>query len=174
MANVLLGVLPIQAIAHKKILGFFRNIIAKNSIEKDIISRDLAFSPLSDKHSWTSMVRRLLAVYSLPSAYDLVDNPPHPEAWKNMVTSAVNQYWEERISEVAATYPSLRLMDTQTLKIGTAHPAVTSITSNPFDTVRSRVRLKLLTGSYVLQSNRPAFNQSYSLEEKFRDESLTK
>ena len=113
-------------------------------------------------NSWTSMVRRLLAVYSLPSAFDLVDHPPHPEAWKNMVTTAVNQYWEERICSVAATYPSLRFMDTQTLKIGTAHPAVTSISSNPFDTVRSRVRLKLLTGSYVLQSNRPAFNQSYS------------
>ncbi len=45
-------VFPIQAIAHKKILGFFRNIIAQNSIEKDIISRDLVLFPLSDKHSY--------------------------------------------------------------------------------------------------------------------------
>ncbi len=162
VVNVLLGVLPIQAIAHKKVLGFFRNLVAQNGIEKEIICRDLAVFTLSDKHSWTSMVRRILAVYSLPSAYLLVDHPPTPDTWKSMVTSAINSYWENKISRVTATYPSLRFMDTKTFKIGTAHPAVTSITSNPFDTVRSRVRLKVLTGSYVLQSNRPAFNQSYS------------
>ncbi len=162
VVNVLLGILPIQAVAHKKILGFFRNIVAQDGIEKEIIGRDLALFPLTDKFSWTSMVRRILASYSLPSAYSIMEYPPTPEAWKRMVTSTINTFWEDKISTITSTYPSLRFMATQTFRIGNAHPAITSITSNPFDTVRSRARLKVLTGTYVLQSNRPAFNHTHT------------
>ncbi len=158
--NILLGVLPVQAIAHKKILGFFRNLISQDGIEREIISRDLALFGMMNKHSWTSMVRRILAFYGLPSPFALLDHPPTTEPWKNMVTKAVNTYWEQRISTRAATYPSLRFMATQTFRIGKSHPAIVSISSNPYDTFRSRVRLKLMTGTYTLQSNRPAFNQS--------------
>ncbi len=129
-------------------------------MEKEIIRRDLALFEMDNKFSWTSMVRRICALYSLPSPYDLIDHPPPPESWKDTVTKAINSYWELRIKTFTATYPSLRFMATQTLTIGKAHPAITTISSNPFDVYRSRVRLKILTGTYVLQSNRPAYNQS--------------
>ncbi len=159
VSNFLLGVLPIQGVVHKKILGFFRTLITPGSNTLQIIQRDIALYGLSDKHSWMSMVSRVLALYDLPSAFSLVTHPPPPNTWKDQVTQAVNTHWEGTITNLMSTYPSLRFVSTQDFKIGKSHLSVQSVLTNPLDSARSRIRLKLLTGTYSLQSNRPSFNQ---------------
>ena len=56
-------------------------------------------------------------------------------------------------------YPSLRHLDTEII-IGKRHPTVACISTAPSDVKRASVKLRLLTGTYQLQSNRPMFNQN--------------
>ncbi len=162
VTNLLLGLLPAKAIIHKRILGFFRSLITPGTISRSIIERDLAICGIMDKYSWSSMVSRVLAFYDLPSAFSLLQYPPTATVWKDKVTKAINAHWEHLITALTATYPSLRFVQTSSFRIGRAHHAVTSVLSNPIDTVKVKIRLKLLTGTYILQSNRPSFNQHNS------------
>ncbi len=162
VTNFLLGVLPAQAVVHKKVLGFFRTVIMPGTMTRQIVERDLALYGLSDKYSWTSMIGRILARYDLPSAHSLIEYPPSANVWKDKVTSAINTYWEDLITRLVATYPSLRFIHMDNFKIGKAHLSVFSVLSNPIDTIRSKIRLKLISGNYILQSNRPSFNQHNS------------
>ncbi len=108
------------------------------------------------------MISRILALYALPSIFSLIEYPPSTATWKDMVTKAVNDHWEQKITTFVATYPSLRFLQIDNFKIGKAHLSVYSVSTNPIDTIRSKIRLKLISGTYILQSNRPSFNQHNS------------
>ena len=45
-------------------------------------------------------------------------------------------------------------------KVGTLHPALASVTTAHTDIIRLTYKLRFLTGTYQLQSNRVAFNQN--------------
>ena len=99
---LLMGVLPIQAQLDIKILCFFVSLLRRpESIERDIIERQLAMKNLqSQSHSWTVMVRKLLLKYQLPSAFDLLQDPPKKDPWKKRVKLHVTEQWEKENEEV--------------------------------------------------------------------------
>ncbi len=115
------------------------------------ISQD---TKLSDPYSWSSMVSRILSLYDLPSIFSLVEYPPSAQMWKEKVTASVNSYWEQRILTLVPSYPSLRFIITDNFKIGKPHLSVHSVLTTPIDCQRFRIQLKLITGTFVLQSNR--------------------
>ena len=45
-------------------------------------------------------------------------------------------------------------------KIGQCHPLATTISANMRDIIRIPIRLKIATGTYILQANRASFNRS--------------
>ena len=102
---VLLGIPPVEVFLHKKVLGMFGNICrTPGSIEWRIAERQLAVKGILSL-SWVSMVRRLLAIYNLQSAYDLFTYPPKKSAWKNTVTKTINRQWEWPCCLALGSYP---------------------------------------------------------------------
>ena len=61
-------------------------------------------------------------------------------------------------------YPSMRYICSTKFRLGMPHLAVVSVKPSVSDTRRSPVKLKLMTGSYSLQTNRPTSNQHHSTD----------
>ena len=118
---LLLGVLPMSAQVHIKILSVYNSIIHRPKTEFDIIMRQLAIKD-SSSHSWTSELRRVLYTYQLPSPMQLAHNPPEKERWKQMVKAAVWAHWENKLKDQAAVMKSLRYLNINMCAIGYTHP----------------------------------------------------
>ena len=78
-ALALMGALPVSICVEKNILSLFGRVVRDQlSIENGIAVRQLAVRSITEK-SWFSSVRMVLNAYSLPSAYELLNNTPSKE-----------------------------------------------------------------------------------------------
>ena len=76
-----------------------------------------------------------------------------------MVNKQVNGYWTARLSHQSTLYSSLKYLHTEDYSYGQRHPVIQTI-GNAREIPRISRKLKLVTGTYILQSNRAAFNQN--------------
>ena len=84
------GGLPLEVLLHKNAFTTFVYIIRqKGSIENDIALGQIVMKDENVK-SWFMFVRGILKLYSLPSIFQLLDNPPSKNEWKRLLNSAVN------------------------------------------------------------------------------------
>ncbi len=158
--ELLTGMLPVEAIAHKRTLGLLGNVVAQSgSLEIQIITRQSLHVQMTNKLCWVAQAKRLLALYDLPSILALIQSPPSKLHWKQTVTKAVNRHWEDFFTDNLPLFPSLRMCNTTQYTVGTPHVSLASVSTSPMDVKRARVKVKILTGSYPLQANRPNFNQ---------------
>ena len=67
----------------------------------------------------------------------------------------VEQQWKEDI----ASKSSLKYLNPDSVKVGKVHPVFATVRNNTYDTRRAEVKVRLLTGTYTLQSNMAKFNQ---------------
>jgi hypothetical protein len=81
-------------------------------------------------------------------------------AWKKMVNKAVDEYWIEPIKKMSTYFKSLGYLNASNYSNGKAHAALASVQTSARDNARLPVKLRLLTGTYYLQSNKAAFNQN--------------
>jgi branched-subunit amino acid aminotransferase/4-amino-4-deoxychorismate lyase len=86
-----------------------------------------------------------------------IDNPPTKNAWKKMVNKAVDEYWIEHIKKMSTYFKSLGYLNNSNEKV---HAALASVQTSARDIARLPVKLRLMTGTYYLQSNKAAFNQN--------------
>ena len=82
---------------------------------------------------------------------------PQKLAWKHFlnVNFAIEAEWKSDIEQKS----SLKYVNPETLGVGKCHPIWSTVKNNLIDTRRAQLKCKLLTGSYILQGNRAAFNQ---------------
>ena len=78
----------------------------------------------------------------------------------SILHSNIDTHWRNRILCDADLYSSLQYMDTTMFKPGTLHPIVDIDSPSSRDVTRLAVKLKMITGTYLLQSNRASFNQT--------------
>ena len=90
-----------------------------------------------------------ILLYEMPSKY----------VWSRKVKEGIDTHWRNRILYDADLYSSLQYMDTTMFKPGTLHPIVDIDSPSSRDVTRLAVKLKMITGTYLLQSNRASFNQ---------------
>ena len=155
----LLGVLPLEAVLHKNALTTFMNMIRqKGSIESDIALRQLVMKDENDK-SWFMFVREILNLYNLPSIFYLLSNPPSKTEWKRLLNDAVNSATEATWKQDIEEKSSLKYVNTDLLKVGKSHHVWSTTRNSIHDSRRAQIKSKLLTGTYILQGNRAAFNQ---------------
>ena len=70
-----MGILPIHCIIQKNTINMFRNILTnKDSVEYQVVERQLIMKDC-DEISWINEVKTL----DLPTAYELLENPPTKE-----------------------------------------------------------------------------------------------
>ena len=158
-ALALMGTLPISVCIEKNILSLFGRVVRdRNSIEHELATRQLAVRSITEK-SWFSSVRMVLNAYDLPSAYDLIENPPSKEQWKKTVKSKVHQAIENQWRTDIESKSSLKYLHPEAVKIGKVHQMYAAVRNNIRDVRRAEIKARLLTGTYTLQSNRAKFNQ---------------
>ena len=109
--------------------------------------------------SWFSSVRLVLNAYDLPSAYELIENPPPKEQWKKTVKLKVHQAVENQWRTDIESKSSLQYLNPEAVKIGKVHQMYAAVRNNIQDVRRAEIKARLLTGTYTLQSNRAKFNQ---------------
>lgn len=71
----------------------------------------------------------------------------------------VNTHWEKQVRESAVLYSSLRFLNVSEFSCGKRHPLLRSL-GNIREVPRISIKLKLVTGTYIFQTNRATFNQN--------------
>ena len=158
-ALALMDALPISVCVDKNILSLFGRVVRdQSSIENELAVRQLAIRSITKK-SWFSSVRVVLNAYSLPSAYELLKNPPSKEQWKKTVKGKVHQTIEKQWRDDIESKSSLKYLNPDAVRVGKVHHVYASVRNNIHDVRRAEVKARLLTGTYTLRSNRAKFNQ---------------
>ena len=157
---ILSGSLPIEAMIHQRVLNLFGNTsrLPDSTVERQLSVRQLAVKTL-DSNSWFIAVRKLCIMYGLPDCVEILDNPPTKASWKTTVHRAICGYWAESLLSVTPLYPSLKWMASIAAEWPNRHPLLES-TGNLREVPRIAVHLKIVTGTYILQTNRQSFNQN--------------
>jgi hypothetical protein len=83
--------------------------------------------------------------------------PLSKSAWKTMTSKKIKEYWTNKINNSVSNYKSLEFL-TEGNNIGKVHPMLTTTSANARDICRLPFRIKIATGTYIIQSKRAAFN----------------
>ncbi len=154
----LLGVRPIEQELDLRRLTLLGSIFFyKNSLEFEIAQRQIAVKDL-DSDSWFSACNRLLRKYHLPSIYTLMDCIKSMDAWKTTLKKSINGYvtsiWQQDVQK-----GSLKFLNTGSLSIGKVHHCWSTVPHTVREVKRAITKVRLLSGTYILQTNRAKFNQ---------------
>lgn len=156
---VLTGILPVEARIHIKALTFFNNICnqTENSIEKKLARRQCAVKNLTS-NSWFVEIKKILWIYNLQDIEFYLDSPVKKFIWKNLVNRAVLSFWTEKIHSLKSLYGTLKYLNCENSRLGKMHPLLQIACQSAHEITRIPVKMKILTGTYILQTNRARFN----------------
>lgn len=161
---LLTGFLPIEAQIHKKALLYFNNISnqKEESIEKKLARRQLSVKPNSS-HSWFIEIKKILIKYDCQDPVYLLDNQISKNEWKSLIQKKINLHWWNNIKHQASLYKSLQFLTTNKCYAGKIHPLLQISCKSKRDVNRIPVKLKILTGTYILQTNRAKY-KNYTVD----------
>ena len=157
---LLLGSMPLEGTLDTHVLALFGRIMKGDSpLLYNLLLRQLALKDFTSK-SWFIHLVRLCGKYDLPLPHRLVDGSITPQSWNSLVKRTVFSFWFRTMSQDVITKSTLRFISIDLLFPGKVHPVWAHVYSNTRDIVRAHIKVKLLTGSYTLQSNRARFNNN--------------
>ena len=160
--HILTGVLPVEALLHKQTLTQFANFIRdEESKEAKIISRQVVMKD-NTSCSTVTYVKELLAIYDLPSVYDLLTDKPSKYAWKKLVTAQLRARWTKLIQREAELKPTLKFLNISAFRVGELHPVWKTCSNRKIDIIRSCNKAKLLVGRYYLEEDHAKFRRGGS------------
>ena len=73
----------------------------------------------------------------------------------NAVNNTIEANWDMDIKNKT----SLKYINKDSLKVGTCHHVCFTVRNSIYVSRRAQLKCRLLTGTYILQGNRAAFNQ---------------
>ena len=76
-----------------------------------------------------------------------------------MLNEAVDRHVEAQWTYEISEKSSLKYLNPQSVKAGSAHHIYSTVRPNIEDVKRAEIKARILTGTYTLQSNRAKFNQ---------------
>ncbi|CAC5401005.1 unnamed protein product [Mytilus coruscus] len=153
--NILTGILPIEAQVHIRALGLFNNICNQpdDSVEKSLAKRQLIIKN-DESSSWFIAIKHMLRKYDLQEASWYLNKPVKKTVWTSTIKKTIYNHWNRSIVQLQPLYKGLNFLTTENLRTGDIHPLFKINCHSTIDTARLPVKLKLLTGSYILQSKR--------------------
>ena len=104
--------------------------------------------------SWFIYSARRLARYKI-EALGILRQEANPAHLKD----TIGDYWASLLREEASLKSSLRYLNTSLCDLRHPHRIWTSTGSNPAEAKKAVQKVKLLSGTYTLQSNKAVFNQ---------------
>lgn len=109
------------------------------------------------KSSFFNIVSATLNKYNLPSILQL---PQYTKLeWKRVTKTAIGTYWTSHLTEDAKQKSTLDYCNVTSLRIGHTHPVWDTVNPNTNDVKMGITKARLLTGTYLLQSNKAKFNK---------------
>ena len=105
----------------------------------------------------------LLEKYHLPSIKSLKQSLPSKGQWKSTIHSAVDSFWNHVLLDECENKSSIARCNTRNLVIGKQHIIWKYLDNNMRDIKRGAVKVRILTGTYLVQSTVSKFNQ-YSVD----------
>ena len=133
-------------------------IRSRNSTLNNIMDRQLCMKGYT-LASWFIYVKILLGKYELPSVQSLQDNVPSNDKWKTIIHAAVNRYWNNIPIEDCIGKSTVSRCGFASLCIGKQHIVWKTLDRNTHDVRRGAVKVRLLTGTYLVQSVVSKFDQ---------------
>ena len=97
--------------------------------------------------------------YDLPSIFSLFDSQMSKQEWKKILNDTVHSHIEAMWRADIGEKSSLKYVNPNFLKVGKSHHVWSTVRNCLTDNKRAQLKCKLLTGTYILQGNRAAFNQ---------------
>ena len=154
--HILLGCLPLEAVIDQRRLTSIVSML-QNPLLLEIMLRQISVKSRSSK-SWVITSEKLLRKYKLPSIIEVYEQQTAKERWKIEVKKKIQSYWKEKIEGDASSKTSLKFLNCN-FKCQT-HYVWSWSEGNEFEVRKAIIQAKLLTGTYTLQYNRAAFNQT--------------
>ena len=130
----------------------------KHFIEYEVAERQLVMKGGEEK-SWFNLIKSVLSIYNLPSIYSLFNKQLSKLERKRILNEVVNSHTEAFWRAEIEQKTSLKYINPNSLKVGAVHPVWSTVSNSITDNKRAQLKCKLLTGTYILQGNRAAFNQ---------------
>jgi hypothetical protein len=98
----------------------------------------------------------MLIKYNLQDPEYYLDNPMTKRLWITSIKREIQNYWQELITSMASYYPGLKYLNSADYRPGNIHPLLKVKCSSSIEISRSRIppKLKMLTGTYILQTIR--------------------
>ena len=157
---LLLGVLPLEAELHERQLGLLYNIlISDNETMQQLAERQIAIN-LDNKLSYFSRVQDILDQYRLPPLGELMRNLTTKDKWKLQIKAAIHEYWSHELRNEALERSTLCYMDIVSTKISLTHKVWSSLESTVADVRKGIVKSRMITGTYLLQTNKHKFSKA--------------
>ena len=157
---LLLGALPIEAELHKRQLSLLYNLItSENETIQELTERQIVVN-LDNKYSYYCRVQEILIQYNLPRLQDLHLKLETKEKWKLQVKKAVSEFWSEKLKIEAREKSTLKYLNIDSLSIENTHFVWRTLESTVTDIRKGITKCRMLTGTYMLQSNRHKFSRT--------------
>ena len=139
-------------------LTFYGNICR---LDDDAPLRRLALRQLTKSvksHSWYAYARDIAAIYNI-NLVGACEQPWPKEAWKRHIKDAVYRYRYAKMMSDAIDKTSLHWLDYTLLQRGEPHIIWQSCMHNLGQVHKAIIRVKLLTGTYMLQERQAKFSK---------------
>ena len=98
-----------------------------------------------------------LSKYGLPDAHEILNQPPSKSSWKDQVSTAVNEFWYQKLREDARLKSSLKYINWEHTKSLDPHHVWSTTNLNVKDVQRAAVKVRLMTGTYSLQEKKAKY-----------------
>ena len=142
------GMLPAEAILHKKQLSLFGMITRlEDNILNKIAKQILTSAPDSAK-SWFIQIKKLCSQYKLPHPITLLEQPLTKLAFKELVSFHILDFWTSKLRNDAEHLSSLTMFQPQYMSLLKPHPILSTCGNNPFQVNKALVQIQMLSGRY--------------------------
>lgn len=154
VAYLLIGALPIDAELEKRQLNLYHSVAtSENSTLQELSKRQ---SIIQNKESFFKRIFDILVKYNLPSLSEIQQMTK--DEWKSTVKQTVREYWTEKLQEEAGNRSTLERCHIPALQVGGTHIIWETVQSCRMDVIRAATKVRMLTGTYLLQSHKKKFN----------------
>ena len=151
----LIGIPPIEALIDIRISTFAASLALDSAITREVMLEQLALKDDSSS-SWFTFAQKRLRKYHLPDWSTLVIDMWSKLDWNRLSKITILNHCAFELSVCAATKSTLNLMNYEfvsTKPFKKPHPIWRHVHPNTRDVGRATIKARLLSGTYILQTN---------------------
>ena len=147
--HIITGLPTIESMIHLKMLSLLHSMLCSPGPAQAIILRQYAVKTKS--FSWTQSMKEILQEYDLPTIADIYTESLSKDEWKKRTKSAVMEHETLKLEKEADSKSTLIHLHNR-FQPYTAHRSA-GLVNSARDVTRVAIKLRLLTGTYLLQKS---------------------